>query len=301
MPHDDEDVILPDDYGQENSTPEDNPEQSESTEPAASEDTQTDDTTQTDADTTTSEPVDGGDANPVDPNASTEPVAPKLKIRFNHQDMELDEEQARLAAQKGLNYDKLYERVQQLEKDPARSFLESRAKSSGMTVEQYVQEVEKQEEAERLQRLVEQNVPEEYAKEMLENQKFRERYTVEQEKMQTEQAQKVKQETDIQDFLGHYNQTNGKPWNPQTDTLPPEVWEANQQGVPLKQAYMDHQNKSLQSELAQVREQMNALQTRSAQAASNSQKAVIGSVTSQGTNSPAATDPFMKGFDSYFD
>jgi hypothetical protein len=103
-----EDAILPDDFGQETDLP-----QSEVV---------TDET-----------PVETElDTNPTDETEEIngqEPVqaeqSPFLKIKYNKEEMELDEATARELAQKGLNYDKQVERLQQLESDPRLSFIKN--------------------------------------------------------------------------------------------------------------------------------------------------------------------------------
>jgi hypothetical protein len=57
-----------------------------------------------------------------EPQTEQPEQTPFLKVKYNKEEMELDEERARELAQKGLNYDKTIERLQALESDPRLSF-----------------------------------------------------------------------------------------------------------------------------------------------------------------------------------
>jgi hypothetical protein len=71
-------------------------------------------------------------------------------VKYNKEEMELDEERARELAQKGLNYDKTIERLQALESDPRLSFIEELASQHDMTPDEYISAVRKQQEQEQL-------------------------------------------------------------------------------------------------------------------------------------------------------
>lgn len=82
----DEDVILPDDFQEV-----DNP-----AEPQAGEEPAEDTT----------------------PEADKQPEPYKLKVKYNHEEMEIPENEAIPLIQKGLNYDKLQERLNSIQNDP---------------------------------------------------------------------------------------------------------------------------------------------------------------------------------------
>jgi hypothetical protein len=208
-----------------------------------------------------------------------------LKIKYNKEEIPLSEDEARELAQKGKNYDKLQEKVQQLESDPRLSFVEDLAKEQNMTVDQYLQEVKKWKEQQQINELVNQNIPEEYAKEMLENRKFREQ--IESERKAKEQESKQSEE--YGDFLQYFKQSNGRQFDPEKDAdlLPQEVWQQHEAGVPLKFAYMEHQNNQLQSQLKTLKQNKE-----------NEKKAPVQGVTRHGSDNATSTDPFEQGFDS---
>jgi hypothetical protein len=220
-----------------------------------------------------------------EPSQETEPTeqTPFLKVKYNKEEMELDEERARELAQKGLNYDKTIERLQALESDPRLSFIEELASQHDMTPDEYISEVRKQQEHDRIQELVQQGMSEEMAHEMMENKRFRERYEAEQKA----KAEEEKKNQDFAEFFDYFRQANGREYVPNQDAIPENVWESVNQGVPLKFAYMAHEN-------TQLRSQLSALKQNKA----NASKAPVGSVTAHGGNEIASDDPFLAGFDS---
>ena len=97
------------------------------------------------------------------------------------------------------------------------------------TYAEYQEAIVAQEQEQRLAELMEQNIPEEYATEMLENRKFREQF--EAEKQAKEQQQH--QQADFQDFMSAFPDVK-------SEDIPVEVWKANASGIPLRYAYADH-------------------------------------------------------------
>lgn len=254
-----EDAILPDDFSpEETSQPEEVTEVPEETGEQQTEQVET----------TTSEP---------------ETVEqPKFKVKYNHEEMELGYDEAVPLIQKGMNYDKLQEKVQTFENDPLRQFVSEMAARNGMTPEQYVEAVKEHERQQELESLIQQNVPEEYAREMLESRQFREQWKAEQQKKADEQ----KRSAETNDFLNYYKQATGKTFDPDADKLPDEVLQAYQSGTPLKQAYMEHEARELRNRIKVLE-----------QNAKNAKTAPVTSVTAHGGNN-TTSDPFLEGFDS---
>jgi hypothetical protein len=218
-----------------------------------------------------------------EPTEQAEQTSPFLKVKYNKEEMELDEATARELAQKGLNYDKTIERLQALENDPRLSFIENLAKQHNMSPQEYIEAVQQQQEQERINQLVEQGISEELAQEMLENRKFREQF----ESEKRTKAEETKKNAEFNEFFDYFRQANGKDFNTQSDEIPQSVWEANANGVPLKFAYMEHQN-------SQYKQQLQTLK----QNESNAQKAPVRSVTAHGSTQVDAEDDFLAGFNS---
>lgn len=255
-----EDVILPDDY--QETTP---PQVDETIEPVETE-------LETNQTETTEEL---GTEQPQIPSA--------FKVKFNHEEKEITYDDAIPLIQKGMNYDKQIERLQQLETDPRLHFVQELAESYNMTVEEYMDAVKQQKEQEALNELVQNNIPEEYAKEMLENRKFRQQFESERQT----KVQQEKQNEEFNEFFSYFKDVIGKEFNPEKDEIPASVWEANKNGVPLKYAYMEHQNQTFKSQLQQLKQNQ-----------SNVKKTPVGSVTKHGSTELAVDDDFLRGFNS---
>lgn len=226
-------------------------------------------------DPTPTDPTPPQDPGPVDPTPQPQdldftPFLEKIgeKAKFNHQPRKPESiDEVITNYQMGLNYPKLQERLQQLESHPALSWAEQQAKMYGFqTVEQYIEAVNQQQEQARLNELVQQNIPEEYAKEMLENRKFREQY----EAQQRQQKEQQRQQQDFQTFLETYPDI--KP-----DTIPPEVWMEHQKGRSLVDAYRSHENQILRQKVAEFEQKMQIQQVNTQNAQSST-----GSLTGQG-------------------
>lgn len=204
-----------------------------------------------------------------------------IKIKYNHEEKELTLEEATQLAQKGLNYDKLQQKINEFQNHPGLQYLNDLANRNGMQVEDLVQYWKQQEEQAMLNELLEKNIPEEYAKEMLESRKFREEQLKAQKAQEEEMLKKQEDENQVKDFLEAY--PNVKP----TD-IPQEVWDKAQQGVPLKYAYMEHEHKQLSDRVKILETNLN-----------NKKKAPISNgVGDFGTDEPIQEDDFLKGFNS---
>jgi hypothetical protein len=186
-----------------------------------------------------------------------------FKLKYNHEEREIPYSQAVELAQKGMNYDKVMEKLQGLENNPGLSWINAQAQRYGMTVDEFVNAMKQQEEQEQLNQLVQQNIPQEYAQEMLENRRFRQQYQSEREAMQ----QRIKTEAMYQEFLDSYPDIN-------PDNIPQEVWNEVGKGRSLLDAYVRHENKTLRDQLTkfQTKEQVTAANQANAQVSTGSVK-----------------------------
>jgi hypothetical protein len=136
----------------------------------------------------------------------------------------------------------------ELKKHPHLSYLEEVARSSEMTVDQLIENDRKFREQQRLNELIQKNIPEEYAREMLENRKLREEYMAEkQAKEQGERQQKMYQE-----FFEAYPEFNDPK---KANEIPAEVWKEVKQGRSLLDAYARYENKRLKDEMTKFQQQ----------------------------------------------
>ena len=232
-----------------------------------------------DDDTTDEEPAEpqAGEESAEDttPEADTKPY--KIKIKYNHEEMEIPEDEAVPLIQKGMNYDKLQERYNALQNDPRLSkyqkieqvskllgyqsdeqlidalyqnYYQLTAQQRGLTPQQIQKEHELNQERERLQR--------------------------EQEAIQKQQQANAMYERFIQAF---------------PDVLPedikPETWEKVKNGMDLTAAYVQQVNEELQKQIQLLK-----------QKEKNKNQAPVGGVTQHGSTDTQKSDPFLEGFDS---
>lgn len=257
----DEDILLPDDY---EATPSEELEVTDTAEVENVEEVAEDTTETTETTEETQEQTEAKEE------------ARKLKIKYNHQELELGEDEAIPLIQKGMNYEKVQEQLNQLKNDPRLSFVEELANENNMTVNEYLEAVKQTREQEKLNQLIQSNIPEELAREILENRKYREQQEAEKKAQQAESQRNA----EFQDFLNTFP-------NVKAEDISPEVWQLHQQGTPLKFAYMQNEYNKMQNEL-KVLKQNNE----------NKKKAPIGSVTTHGSQEVAEEDDFLRGFSS---
>jgi hypothetical protein len=113
------------------------------------------------------------------------------------------------------------------------------------TYAEYQAALKAEQEARELERLANQNIPEEIAKEILESRKERE----ERKARETEQAKAEKQRVEFKEFIDNFPDV--KP-----SEIPEEVWKANEAGIPLRYAYAEYALK--QSRIEATKQKANA-------------------------------------------
>lgn len=263
-----EDMILPDDY--QEATPAEEP----------TGDTQEPEFEETEPNAEDTKPAD----EPIDPQ---EPVTQpqKVKIKFNHEEREIDIEEAAQLAQKGMNYEKAIERARQEAAQQARDAVIA---DMGYTWNgKPIQTESEYKQALAEQKLIEQykdrDLPPEVIQELLESRRDR-------EERQREKAQK-EEEAKIQgswnEFFAYFEEVNERAFDPKKDALPAEVEEAIGKGQTPLSAYMKHHSKELRNQLKIAKQNQ-----------ANMKKAPVGSVTAGGGTKAEAEDLFLQGFNS---
>lgn len=224
----------------------------------------------------------GGDPAPADPNPNTDPAltqdpkpegdpAPganleKIKVKYNHQELELPYDEAVNHIQKGMNYDKAVERARQEARDAW--IAEQNYEWNGKTITTEAEYKEALKEAEIRKSLESRELPPEVIEELVESRKFREETKAEKQARQ----QQERQQKDYQAFVEAYPDV--KP-----DQIPPEVWQEVQSGKSLVDAYAKHENSTLKTKLAELEAKFKAQETNQSNASSSP-----GSVTGNGDN-----------------
>jgi len=212
------------------------------------------------------------------------------KVKYNGESVKVDSIDDLITNfQKGLNYDKKNEQYEALQNSKVEQYVSKKAKELGLTVDEYIEQVEEYEreqekarEEERLEEMINNGVPEDVAREVIATSQLRKQLQAkENELKEREEAQnaKHKEEQEYADFIAAFPDVKA-------EDIPKEVYEAAQHSN-LTSAYKDWLIKDLQTKLS-------IQQTNSKNA-----KSSIGSVTESGpTKKNEPIDDFLAGFDS---
>jgi hypothetical protein len=168
----------------------------------------------------------------------------------------------------------------ELKKHPVLSYLEEKAQKLGISVEQLIENDRKWEEQQKLNELIQQNIPPEFAQKLLEHDKIVQEYQTEKQIRE----QKEKEQKMYLEFLEAYPDV--KP-----EDVPAEVWQEVARGRSLLDAYVRYENKLLKDEMAKFQQQQQNQQANQTNAASST-----GSARDIGS-AGKPKDPFEEGFD----
>lgn len=198
---------------------------------------------------------------------------PKIKVKYNHQELELPYEEAVMHIQKGMNYEKAIERARQEAKQQALDeyIAEQGYVWNGKPIKTYEEYKQALYEKQLIDKYSQQGLPEEVINELVENRKFREQYQAKEKEF----MEKERREKDYMDFTEWYTKTYGK--EPSPDEIPVEVWQAVDKGIPLKYAFMEHGYSTMNDRLSKLEQQFQTQQANQKNAESST-----GSVKSSG-------------------
>lgn len=226
---------------------------------------------------------------PVEDTKPTEEVTEpyKLKVKFNHQEMEIPETEAATWIQKGMNYEKAVERAKQEARDDYIAEQGYTWNGKAITTEaEYRQALMEKEIYDRYQ---EKGLPEDVIQELVESKKFREESKAEKQAAEQQKAEIEKQraiQQDAVDFFNWFKAENGREFEVGKDEMPPEAWQAHLEGRNLISEYSKYENKILKQKLKTV-----------TQNTENLKKAPVNGVTKHGSDNVAPKDAFLEGFD----
>lgn len=217
----------------------------------------------------------GEDDTPPADTPEEPPAEPyKLKVKYNHEDMELAEDEAIPLIQKGMNYDKAVERAAQEARQQA---IDEYIASQGYewngnpitTQAEYQMALYEQS-------LIEKGVsPEEISHLVEEHPEVRKAHEIAENQARTEQSTK-----EFRDFVAEYPDV--KP-----EEIPKEVFMYQRDtGKDLVDCMRWNENRLLKEQIKTLTQNME-----------NSKKAPVGSVTALGDKG-TEYDPFLEGFDS---
>ena len=210
------------------------------------------------------------------------------KVKYNKENVTIENlEDLINGYQKGLNYDKVQEKLENLQNSKAEVYLKKKANELGISVDEYMDQVEdyerrKQEEQdqERLEEMIENGVPEDVAREVIATAELRRKLQLkENELKEREEASKAKEKEnkEYEDFLKNFPDVN-------PEDIPKEVFE-EAVNSDLSSAYMKYKLKELETQLKVAKQN------------EENSASTVGGVTETGTTKENHTnDPFLEGF-----
>lgn len=211
------------------------------------------------------------------------------KVKYNKENVTIESlEDLINGYQKGLNYDKKVQELENLQNSKAETYLKKKADELGISVDEYMDQVEdyerrqqEEQDQERLEEMIENGVPEDVAKEVIATAELRRKLQEkENELKEKEEASKKKEKEnqEYEDFMKNFPDVN-------PEDIPKEVFE-DAVNSDLSSAYMKYKMKDLENQLKIAKQnEENASST-------------IGGVTETGTTHENHTnDPFLEGFD----
>ena len=228
-------------------------------------------TSETEESEATAEPETTEDTTEVEKEAE---VIPGIMLKYNHEEKEYTMDDTKTLAQKGLNYDKLQEKLNAFEADPRlaqHSKFKAIADSYGMSEDEYITALQDQyfDSAAEKQGLTPAQVKRDY-----------ELSTREKAQTQREQASTTQQQSDRM-----YNNFNANFPDVKPESIKPDTWARVEAGMDLSQSYGMQQNQELMAEMKVLK-----------QNAENSKRAPVGGVTGHGSDT-AKADKIFEGFD----
>lgn len=236
-------------------------------------------------------PSEAHEDNPKTEEVDFKPLldALKGKIKYNKEEVEVESIEDLIEKyQKGLNYDKKLQELENLQNSKLEKYAKTKAEELGITVDEYMDQVEAYEreqerakEREKIEEMVNNGVPEETAKEVIAAGQMRKKYQQMENELKRREEELNKEEAkkkEYQNFLDSFPDVD-------PDKIPKEVFEEAEKSS-LSEAYMKWKLKDLENQLSVAKtNEKNA-------------KASVGGVTETGpTNEKHETDPFLEGFD----
>lgn len=211
------------------------------------------------------------------------------KVKYNKENVNVESiDDVVSNYQKGLNYDKLQERLTNLENSKAMSYITNKAEELGMSIDEYMDQVEKyekeqqeQRDQEKIEEMVSNGVPADVAKEVVATSQLRKQLQQEKNELERQKKEREKQESkdkEYADFIKEFPDVKA-------EDIPKDVF-LNAQNSSLKEAYMKYQ-------LEEQKKQIEILKKNNSNATSS-----IGSTTEFGGKENKSTDAFLEGFDS---
>ena len=210
------------------------------------------------------------------------------KIKYNKESVNVESIEDLIAGyQKGLNYDKKLQELENLQNSKLEKYAKSKAEELGITVDEYMDQVEQYEkdqqkarEEEQLEEMINNGVPDSIAREVIATSQLRRELQKKENELKAREEAQAKEKAknkEYEDFLKEFPDVN-------PEDIPKEVFE-NAENSSLSNAYMKWQLKELQNQLSVAKTN------------EKNKEAVVGGVTDTGpTKENHEVDLFLEGF-----
>lgn len=238
-----------------------------------------------------SEPNGPQEDNSKDEDVDLKPLLNALsgKIKYNKEEVNVESiEDLINGYQKGLNYDKKVQELENLQNSRLEKYAKEKADALGISVDEYMDRVEKYEESQQRQQeqdelneLVDNGMPETLARELIAGREQRRQLQKELNEIREEREAAKKEAAknkEYEDFLTAFPDVD-------PDKIPKEVFE-DAQNSSLSEAYMKWQIKDLKNQLSVAKTN------------EKNYESSVGGVTETGpAKEKHNKDPFLEGFD----
>ena len=210
------------------------------------------------------------------------------KIKYNKENVTVESlEDLINGYQKGLNYDKKIQELENLQNSKLEKYAKQKASELGITVDEYMDRVEQYEkdqqraqEEEQLDEMLSNGVPEAIAREVIATGQLRRELQKKENELKAKeeaQAKEAEKNREYEQFLKDFPDVN-------PEEIPKEVFE-DAENSSLSNAYMKWQMKELQKQLDVAKQN------------EKNKEASVGGVTETGpTKQKTEADPFLEGF-----
>lgn len=220
------------------------------------------------------------------------PLLDKLskEIKYMDEEIKIDSlDNLKSTYQKGLNHDRLQEKLKELENSEEITYIRDKAKEMGMTPSEYIKAVkdyevqqEKEKEQTELNEMIESGIAREIAEKVIETNRVAKELAQEKLKLKQQEEELAKQkqrDAENDAFISAYPDVNFK-------DIPKEVYlEAEKVG--LLTAYTKYQNEQMKKELEILKQNQN-----------NAKTSPVNGTTEHGGVVIEKEDPFLRGFNS---
>lgn len=213
----------------------------------------------------------------------------KGKVKYDHGEVQISSiDDVVTNYQKGLNYDRIQDKVKSYEESKTMQYINEKAKELGFkTTDDYIESVKqfeiKQKEEKKqadIEEMLDRGIPDDIAKEIIETRELREHLKKQEEeisKYKEEQKSAEQKQQEQIEFLKAYPDIKA-------EDIPVEVFQSTKDGKSLLTAYIEHENKQLKTLLEQREKQ-------------DTNKSTNLVKKSNGDTQESDKDTFLQGFD----